>query len=437
MVVQIGLVAISVVATIMVGHVSAADLAAFALGELYGTVVILLAWGALLALDPVVAQAVGARDADAVALGVQRGLVLALGLAALASLCCLPVRSVLHRLGQPPEVVPLASRYVLISIAGTLPFLVFIVLRQSLQAMGHTRAIVVTILAADGLHLVLGWALVFGHLGSPRLGVVGAALAATITRWAMPLALLGLGRGALRPVLRPLRREALAAAPLAKMLRLGLPIGVQQQLEYGIFAVVGLLMGRLGTVPMAAHQIALMLASATFMVAQGVGSAAAVLVGQDVGGRDGPRARRSAAAALLLGAAFMVCSGLAFGLLPGALAGSFSTDPSVVAVATLLLPIAGLFQVFDGVQVVAIGVLRGAADTRTPLIVNLLGYWLLGVPLSWWFAFPLRAGAVGLWWGLVAGLLVVALVLLTRVRARLRRPLARFSLDEAKAATGA
>ena len=436
-VVQVGMMAMGLLATIMLGHFSAVDLAASALGTLYGTWIALLAWGVLLVLDPVVAQAVGARDPVAAALGMQRGLVLALVVSLATSLLCLPARAVFAALGQPAEIVRPAASYVLLSIPGVLPFFVFIVLRQGLQAMGRTRAIVITILAANVVHGILCWALVFGHLGSPRLGVSGAALAITVTRGLMPFGLLALGWSALRPTLRPLRMRALDPRALAGMLRLGLPIGIQQQLEYGIFAVVGVFIGRLGTVPMAAHQVALMMASAAYMIPQGIGAAAAVLVGQDVGAGDRSRARRSAAAALVLGAGFMLLSGLAFVGVPGPLARFFSTDAPVLAVATLLLPIAGVFQLFDGIQVVSIGVLRGVADTRAPMVVSLLGYWIVGVPLSVWFGLALGAGAAGLWWGLVVGLVTVAAILLARVRSKLGGALVRLELDEAKAATDA
>jgi MATE family multidrug resistance protein len=424
-VVQLGMMLMGVVTTVMVGHVSATDLAAAALGNLCFVWLVMLGWGTLMSLDPIVAQAHGADDCEGVARGVQRGLVLAAGLSVLTALLFLPVRSVLVLLRQPADVVPLAAHYIEVSIPGILPFFVFLVLRQSLQAMGRMRAIVVTILGANVLNAALGWALVFGHLGSPALGVVGAGLAATVSRFALALGLLALAWRELRPLLSPPRREALDRAALVRMVQLGVPIGLQMQLEYGIFALVALLMGRLGTVPMAAHQIALTIASVTFMVPQGIGGAAAVLVGQAVGAGDGSRARRAAAASLGAGAAFMLLCGLALMTLPGPMARLFSAEAPVLAVATLLLPIAGVFQVFDGIQVVSIGILRGVGDTRAPVLLNVLAFWLIGLPASLWFGFGLGGGAAGLWWGLVVGLVLVAGALLARVRQRLRRSLAR------------
>jgi MATE family multidrug resistance protein len=214
------------------------------------------------------------------------------------------------------------------------------------------------------------------------------------------------------------------------MLRLGLPIGLQMQLEIGVFSVVALLMGHIGTVPMAAHQIAINIASLTFMVPLGVSGAAAVVVGQAVGAGEAARARRSAVAALATGAAFMLLSGLVLTLAPRPLARLYSLEAAVVALASLLIPIAGVFQVFDGLQVVSIGVLRGVGDTRAPMVVNVLGFWLIGLPVSLWLGFGVGTGAVGLWWGLVAGLAAVAMFLLARVRARLGSALERVRIEE-------
>ncbi len=246
----------------------------------------------------------------------------------------------------------------------------------------------------------------------------------------MALGLLAIAWRELRPRLVPLRRESIALAPLGRMLRIGVPIGIQIQLEIGVFAVIALLMGRLGTVPMAAHQVAINIASLTFMVPLGVGGAASVLVGHAVGAGDAPRARRSAVAALGAGGAFMLLSGVALFAVPGLLARVYSSDLGVVALALQLIPIAGVFQVFDGLQVVSVGVLRGVGDTRAPMVVNVLGFWLIGLPVSLWLGFGVGAGAVGLWWGLVAGLAAVAAFLVLRVRARLGQALRRVAIEE-------
>ena len=236
--------------------------------------------------------------------------------------------------------------------------------------------------------------------------------------------------------MRPLRRDAIARAPLVRFLRLGAPIGVQQMLEFGVFGVAGLLMGLLGTVPMASHQVALNLASLTFMVSVGAAQAASVLVGHAVGRGDAPGARRAAGAGLLAGAGFMAVSAVVFLSAPEPLARLYSADPAVVGLAALLIPIAGVFQVFDGIQVVASGVLRGVGDTRVPMLVNLLGFWGVGLPISVVLGFGLDLGPRGVWLGLAGGIGAVALLLLVRVRARFGRDLRRLVMDEEHPAEG-
>jgi MATE family multidrug resistance protein len=215
------------------------------------------------------------------------------------------------------------------------------------------------------------------------------------------------------------------------MLRIGVPIGVQHQLEFGAFGAIGLLMGLIGAREMAGHQIALNLASLTFMVPLGVSAAAAVQVGHAVGAGDAPRARRAAGAALALGTGFMLASAVTFLGFADELSSLYTRDAGVVAVAAALLPIAGIFQLFDGWQVVSIGVLRGVGDTRAPMILNVLGFWVLGVPASAWLGLGLGVGPRGLWWGLVLGLGAVSLFLLARVRRRLGGELARVEVDAA------
>jgi MATE family multidrug resistance protein len=426
---QVGLMMMGVVDTLMVGRVSAAALAAVALGNLYTFTSMVPGMGTLMVLDPVIAQAVGARDAEGVARGLQRGLLLSVALALVTSLVLLPVRPVLVLLHQPPVLIPMASSYVLISIGGVLPFLAFVVLRQSLQAFGEMRVMIAVIVVANGTNAFLNWVFVYGHLGSPAMGAPGSAWATCVSRWLMIALLAGFGWRALHASLVPWRRETFHVAPLLAMLRLGIPIGLQQLLEYGVFAMIGVLMGILGTREMAAHQIALNLASLTFMVPLGVGAAAAVRVGHATGAADAEAARESARAAVLCGVGFMICSATVFLVMPGAIAGLYASDAPVLALAATLIPIAGVFQVFDGLQAVAAGILRGLGDTRIPFFINLAGFWLVGLPISVALGFHTSLRASGLWWGFVAGLMTVSCLSLLRVRNRLRGPIARTHVE--------
>ena len=428
-VVQLGLMLMGVVDTLMVGHLSARALAAVALGNLYFFTIAIAAIGTLMALDPLIAQAVGAGDEPAIARGLQRGLVLALLGSVPVCLALAVVRPVLALAGEPEELLDPAASYIRVIIPGILPFLVFVVFRQTLQALRRIAPIVAVTLAANLLNAGLNWAFIFGHLGSPALGVAGAALATSISRWVMAGALLAAGWGTLGPRLRPWRGEAWDPGALGRMLRVGLPIGGQMFLEYGIFALVGALMGRIGTLALGGHQIALNLAALVFMVPQGTGAATAVLVGHAIGAEDPALARRSAAAGLMLGGGFMAGSAAVFLLAPGFLAGLYTPDLAVQAVARPLIALAGVFAVFDGLQAVAIGILRGIGDTRAPVVISMLGYWLIGLPASLLLGFGLAMGPPGLWWGLVLGLVVTAAILLARVRVRLRGRIHRLLVD--------
>ena len=431
--VQVGLMLMGVVDTVMVGRISAAALAGVALGNLYFFGCTIFGMGALFALDPVVAQAVGAGDREGVARGVQRGHVLALLLAVPATLALLFAEPVLAALAQPAEVVPLAGAYARWCAPGVLPFYLFVVQRQSLQALPRMRPILVTIALANLLNVLLDWMLIYGHLGAPTMGVAGAALASSIGRWALPVMLLSLSWQDLRPALLPLRRAALEPVPLWRVLQIGAPIGAQMLLEYGAFGAVALLMGRIGTTAVAAHQVAINLASLTFMVPLGVGQAGAVLVGHAIGARDQPSALGAARAAVAFGVGFMAFTAVTFLLLPGPLARLYTDDVATVQLAAALLPVAGVFQLFDGAQAVTAGLLRGAGDTRVPMLTTLGGYWLFGIPLSLLFGFRTGLGAVGLWWGLAAALGLVAVILALRTWKLLHRPLERVVVDRERA----
>lgn len=432
--VQVGMMLMGVVDTVMVGRVSAEDLAGVALGNVYFFAVTCFGMGVLMGLDPVISQALGAGDSGAVGRGVQRGLVLSVALTLLASVLTLPAQPLFQAARQPEDVIPLAAGYALACVPGILPYFAFMVLRQTLQAMGRMRPIIVTIIVANLANVFFNWVLVFGNLGFPALGAVGSGWASSASRWLMGVVLLGAGWPLLRTYLRPLRRESLAPLPLARMVGLGAPIGVQVLLEFGAFGAAGLLMGLMGAVAVAAHQIALNLASLTFMVPLGVAQATAVLVGRAVGRGDPGEARRMAGGGILMGAGFMATTALAFLLFPGFWGRLYTPDLEVVALVTTLLPIAGLFQVMDGLQVVSSGSLRGVGDTRVPMILNLVGFWILGMPVAGVLAFRAGLGPAGLWWGLAAGLGAVALLLLLRVRARFGRDLVRVVVEGGEAA---
>ncbi len=427
--VQVGLMLMGVVDAAMVGRVSATDLAAVALGNFWWTTISLFGAGIVMAIDPVVSQAVGAGDADGVALGVQRGLVLALGVTVAAALCIVPTAAILRLLGQPADVIPIAASYVRIQIPATLPYFVFLLVRQALQSFHVTRPILVAVIIGNVANVVLNWIFIFGNLGAPPLGAVGASISTAIGRFIMMGTLLAMAWPSIRATLVPWRAETMRWAPIGRMLRIGLPIGVHQFFEIVAFGGALALIGLLGTVPLAGHEITISLAALTYMVPLGINAAASVLVGRAIGRGDLDGARREASAALAMGVGFMACSAVVLFLLPHALANLFTGDAAVVAVAASLIPIAGIFQVFDGIQGVSSGILRGAGDTHVPMLVNVLAYAVVGLPLGAWLCFARGLGVVGMWWGLVVALVVAAAALGWRVHTHLGRPLSRVAVD--------
>ena len=429
MAVEMGLMGMHVVDALFVGHLSATALAAVSLALIYYFTVVVVGMGTLVGFDALVSQAVGADDQPSVRRALQRGLLLALALCLPLALILWPTEPVFRALHQPEEIIPMAARVVHISILGLPGVLTFVVLRQTLQAMERLRPILLTVLVANLINVFFNWVLISGRFGAPALGVNGSAIASVIGRTSLPLILLWSARDVLWPLLR--ERDALLfdLQPLIRMLRIGAPVGVQYLLEVGVFNAVALLMGAQATSTLAAHQVAINLASFTFMMPLGIGAAAAVLVGQAIGRNDPPAARRAAVAALTAGMVASALTSVIFLTVPALLASAYVTEPSVIALAATLIPLAGVFQLFDGLQAVAGGALRGAADTRAAMIANILGFWALGLPLGLYLAFRLDMGPTGLWWGLVAGLAAVAIVLLLRLYWRFGGPLARVHVD--------
>jgi MATE family multidrug resistance protein len=415
---QMGLMSLGVVDTIMVGHLSKQALAAVALGDTYCWGLMILGMGLLLALDPLISQAHGAGDRPAVSLALQRGLVLSLVISVPFYIALQYAEPVLRLFGQPEEIIPDAAQYSRHIAAGLPPFFAFVVLRQALQAMSVVRPVLISVAVGNVVNVILNLGFIYGRFGFPSLGAPGSAVSTSIGRWVMLIVLAVFSWKVFREVWHRPTRSLFEVRPYARMLAIGVPTGIQYGLEVWVFMTVSLLMGRMGTVPVGGHQIAIKLASVSFMVPLGIGAAAATRVGNAVGRGDAAEARLAAKVSLAMGGLVMSVSALSFALAPRLLARIYTGDLEVIAMAAALLPIAALFQVFDGIQAVGCGVLRGVADTRAAAIINLVGYWVLGLPVGLYLGFPLQWGPRGLWWGLTWGLMVVAGLLTLRIRRR-------------------
>ncbi len=419
---QLGLMFMGVVDTMMLGRYSAEAMAAAALGHNVSMCVMIVGMGLLLAIDPLVAQPWGAGDRRRVRAHFQQALMLAVGFSLPIGLLLWKVDPILTLFGQDPVVAALTGDYVRTLILGVPLFLMFVALRQGLQAMDVVRPTLVAILLANVLNAIANWVLIFGRYGLPELGVVGSAWATTLSRLSMLLLVLVLARRTLRPLRLWHRWPRPHIEEFRLFFRIGVPIAVHTGVEFWMIAGIALMMGTFGAVALAGHQVALMLAAMAYMVSLGISGAAAARVGQAVGAGDTYRVRVACWASLGLSVAAMSTSAALFLLFPGQLGRLFTSDVGVVEVAVTLLPIAAVFQIVDGLQVVSTGALRGAADTRVPATIAVLGYWVLCLPLAWLLTYPLGFGYRGPWWGLAAGLGVTAVLLVWRTFRRLSQP---------------
>lgn len=410
---ELAAMGMGLVDTLMVGRLGPRELAAVGLGNSVFFPLFLLAMGVILALDTLIAQAAGQGDDEAAGGLLGQGLWVALALGIPLSLALRHMEPVLLRLGQPPEVAHLCALYLDSLSWCAVPFLAFTATRSFFYGLGDTRSVMVVTLLANAVNAAADYAVLQGSFGFPKLGVAGLGYATTCSRTFMFLALVALARRRRFAAHRP-RLGTPDPALIRRILVLGLPIGALILFEAGGFSGAAMLIGNLGELPLAGHQIVITMASTTFMVPLGISSAAAVAVGQEMGRGDLARAALMGRLALGLATAAMALSGLCFWLLPGLLARLFTPDPTVIAVAASLFPIAACFQIFDGLQCVAAGALRGAGDTQAPMLANLAGYWGLGLPLGWALGFPGGLGARGVWWGLALALVFTAAVLTLR-----------------------
>jgi multidrug resistance protein, MATE family len=309
-----------------------------------------------------------------------------------------------------------AGSYLRVLIWGTLPLLLYGAARRYLQGVGQVRVVTVTFVLANLLNWLGNWVLIYGRLGAPAMGVRGSALSTVIARVAMAAALIGFAWRYERSRGHPLfARWASPSWPRIKQLaRLGAPAAGQIVAEVGAWNLATFSAGFLTPVELATHTIALNYASLTYMVPLGVSAAAAVSVGHALGAGDRAKARRAGWLALGLGTAFMLLAGVVLFTVPRPLIALYTTDPRVMAVGPTLLLIAAAFQVFDGIQTVSTGALRGLGETRVPMIANLVGYWIMGLPLGFVLCFVLKEGVFGLWIGLTVALVVIASALLHR-----------------------
>jgi multidrug resistance protein, MATE family len=418
---ELGWMFMGVVDTIMVGPLGPAAIAAAGVGTSLHMAFAIFGMGLLLGLDTLVSQAYGAQQTTECHRWLIHGVVLALLLATPVMLVCFALYFAIPQLGFHDEVLPLLESYFVVIIWSTPFLLLYAAFRRYLQGIHLVAPITFALVSANLVNAGGNWALIYGHLGFPALGVAGAAWATFVSRAYMAAVLLAVIVGHDRWRLSDLRAATLRSGSLRRLIELGFPAASTVALEVGVFAAATALAGRLAPVAAASHQIALNIAAVSFMVPLGLASAGAVRVGHAVGAGDPPRAAAAGWTAILLGVAFTLLAALAFFLAPRTLIGLFTREEAVLTLGSTLLFVAAIFQLFDGLQIVATGTLRGLGDTRTPMITNLAAHWLFGLPVGYTLCFTIGLGVVGLWIGLSTGLTIAGLVLVWFWHRRVRQ----------------
>ena len=418
---EVGWVAMQLVDIGMVGRLGPEAIGAVGVGSALFLAFGVFGMGLLLGLDTLVSQAHGAGARSECRRWLRHGIWLALGLALPIGLVARAVGANLDAWGFDPGVLPLVHDYFDVVTLSLPPLLLYAAFRRYLQAVTRVTPIMVTLVTANVVNAVANWALVFGNLGAPALGVEGAAWATCISRsyMAVVLAIVAVRQGGLG---RPLAGVRLAG--FRRLLALGWPAATQTTLEYGAFAAITILAARLDPTTLAAHQIVVNVSGLTFMVPLGISAAGAVRVGHAVGRRDAPGASAAGWSTIVLGAGVMTAAAIVFLTVPQLILGIFTPDTQVVGIGLTLIFVAALFQIFDGLQVSATGALRGLGDTRTPMRMNLAGHWMCGLPIGYTLCFVIGWGVIGLWIGVLIGLTVIGAVLLAIWRRR-ERELAR------------
>jgi MATE family multidrug resistance protein len=417
---ELGWMAMTTVDTIMVGRLGPAAIGAIGIGSSAFYSFAIFGMGLLLGLDTLVSQSYGAGDREDCHKSLTQGFHLAVAMTVPLMILFVLMPPIFRWLGIVPPVEALAGKFIVTLSFSTPPLLLYAAFRRYLQAMGHVRPVMFVLITANLINWFFNWLLIEGNWSFPALGVAGSALSTCFARLYMAGGLAffiwwferGLKPGFRNLIQKPDRRR------LKRLIQLGFPAATQILLEVAAFGAAAVLAGRLTPIALAAHQIAINCASLTFMVPLGIASAAAVAVGQALGRREPQRARRNGFIAIGLGCSFMLCSRLSFVLIPKPILNIYTHDSTVLATGVGLLVIAALFQLFDGIQTIATGALRGLGETRGPMLINLAAYWLFGLPIGYVLCFHRGLGIYGLWWGLTLALVAIALMLLWLWNAR-------------------
>jgi len=408
--------------TVMVGRLGPAAIAATGIGTGVFSAIMIFGAGLMLGVDALVSRAAGARRPDECVRWLHQGVILALFTSPFVMIATWIAFETIDAWGLNPAIGALAKPYLEVIALSAVPLLLYAAFRRYLQGRHVVRPVLYALVSANLVNAGANAVLIYGRFGVPALGVTGSAWSTCIARLYMAAFLYAAIRREHRRqgAEHPRVRFAIDVARLRQLIRLGAPAASQITLEVGVFVLATALAARLDAVSSASHQIALNIVSTVFMVPLGLASAGAVRVGHAVGARDIRRARRAGWTTIALGACVMIILGLTLFVFPVRMLRMFTADAQVLAIGSRLLAIAAAFQLFDGTQAVTTGVLRGIGDTRTPMVMNVIGHWVLGLPVGYALCFRFGWGVMGLWIGLSIGLVFCAVALTATWIARTR-----------------
>jgi multidrug resistance protein, MATE family len=420
---NLGHVLLGVCDNIMVGHINAVSLAAAGLATVAFNVLLLFGIGVSYAITTLVAEAAGKKDEERIIQTLRHGLVINTINGIFLAAAVYFARNLLYKIGQPEEVVSRAIPYLNIIMVSLVPVLIFQTYKQFAEGLGNTTIALVVILFTNVLNIALNWVLIYGHLGFPALGLEGAGWATLISRIFMAVSLATIVF--FHPSFQRYRR-GFAPGPYTRklfgtMLLIGVPSGLQFIFEVAAFDFSLVMMGWIGTETQAAHQIVINMATLSYMVTAGLAAAATVRVGYFFGSGDAPNMTRAAYSLLVMGLLLMTFFAVLFIAFRHQLPTLYVSETNVTSLASVLLIIAGLFQLSDGTQVICNGALRGLQDVRIPSVFIFISYWVIGLPLGYWLGFQMEMGGTGIWTGLLIGLTLTAVAMYLRLRILLQK----------------
>jgi multidrug resistance protein, MATE family len=413
---QLGQVSVGVADSVMVGKVGRESLAGASLGNSIFILFLAFGIGISYGITPLAAQADGERNVNKLADILKHGIFINTIIGILLFVLMLPFTFILGHLNQPEIVVKLSQPYLFVISLSIIPFMIFQAFRQFSEGLSLTRQAMVVTIAGNLMNIGLNYILIFGKYGFPALGLLGAGIATLISRIFMALIMAGYVRfaGRFREYWKLVKSFTIQSSLTRQILNIGLPSGMQFIFEVGAFSMAAIMMGWMGTVSLAAHQIAINLASLTYMMATGIAAATTIRVANEYGKKDIPSMRKVGLIGFIMSGSFMAFNAVLLILGRNFLPSLYINDPEVINLASWLIWVAAFFQLSDGIQVVGLGALRGMSDVKIPTIITLIAYWVLALPIGYISGIIFKLGPMGVWIGLWTGLTAAAVMLYIR-----------------------